>query len=164
MEPKYLTTYTCELLPLSNNKPIYYRKDNPSIVIKEFSDLEAMKKELDLQLEAQMFVPCPKIVDNFVESNKGYIAMNRIFGDSVYTRYGDDPKKVPKTIWKQIYAIVSKLYFKDIHYVDITSFNFIIDANEIVHIIDFGDAYKMKVNWFLKDFLDGEISWNPDFE
>jgi tRNA A-37 threonylcarbamoyl transferase component Bud32 len=123
-----------------------------------------MKKELDLHLEAQMFVPCPKIVDNFVEEGKGYIAMTRIQGESIYSIYGDDPKKLPKPIWKQIHSIVAKLYYKDIHYVDITPFNFIVDPNEVVHILDFGDAYKMKVNWFLKDFLDGEISWNPDFE
>ena len=33
-----------------------------------------------------------------------------------------------------------------------------------IKIIDFGHAKQIKINWFLKDFLNGEFSWNPDFE
>jgi hypothetical protein len=32
-----------------------------------------------------------------------------------------------------------------------------------VFVIDFGDAKFVEVNWFLKDFMDGEKAWNPDF-
>jgi hypothetical protein len=41
-----------------------------------------------------------------------------------------------------------------------------------VWIIDFGHAYysttpladdKKAINWFLREVLDGEKSWNPDF-
>ena len=72
-------------------------------------------------------------------------------------------KDVPEKIWKEIYKIISKLYYHDIHYVDISPFNFMVDKNDKVYIIDFGDAYECKVNWFLKDFIDGEKSWNSDF-
>jgi hypothetical protein len=32
------------------------------------------------------------------------------------------------------------------------------------NIIDFGHTYECKINWFLKDFLDGCKNWNPDFK
>jgi hypothetical protein len=41
------------------------------------------------------------------------------------------------------------------------------DTEGKIWIIDFGHAYytdpSKKVNWFLKEFLDGEFGWNPDF-
>ena len=166
MDHKRLEKYNCNLIPLSSHstKPIFYRQDDPSILVKEFSDLASMKKEHDIHVKAQSLVPSPTIIDCFTEHSKGYILMTRISGDTIYNIYGQEPTDVPKSIWNQIHSIIYKLYYNNIHYIDITPFNFIVDSKGSVHIIDFGDAYTNKVNWFLKDFLDGENVWNPDFE
>ena len=134
-----------------------------NILVKGFLDHASMYKEQSLQWKAQSFVPCPNILDCFVEDEIGYLVMERIDGKSLYELYGSDPDTIPAPIWKQIRSIVSKLYYKNIHYVDITPYNFLMDTAGTIHIIDFGDAYECTVNWFLKDFLDGENAWNSDF-
>jgi len=161
-----LQTYG-ELMPLSTKKPVYYVKNNPSILVKSYKtkELSKMKNESRLQEIASRIVQCPKRIDCFVEDDVGYLLMERIDGKSLYELYGDKASNIPTYIWKSIHSIVHKLYYADIHYVDITPYNFIIESNSNkVYIIDFGDAYECKINWFLKEFLDGENSWNSDFE
>jgi len=156
----FLKKYNCNLVPLSSKKPVYYREDNPNIIVKTF----ITDNEVKIHKKAENLVPCPKIIDHFIEDDIGYFLMEKINGETIYDVYGDDSKNVPKEVWKQIYSIISKLYYNDIHYLDITPYNFIIEKNtEKVFIIDFGDAKEVKINWFLKDFIDGEKSWNSDF-
>lgn len=82
--------------------------------------------------------------------------------------YGDDPTKIPDWIWEEIHHILTVLYeCEGIEYVDITPYNFI-EKEAKLWIIDFGHAYYTQSpvvpeNWFLRDFLDGERGWNPDF-
>ena len=44
----------------------------------------------------------------------------------------------------------------------------VIEKDNKVYIIDFGDAYYIKknkpINWFLQEVLDGYNGWNPDFK
>ena len=100
--------------------------------------------------------------------------MDEIKGHCLADIYTDDPKKVPDWIWAEIHRILSVLFECDgIEYIDITAYNFILEeGSDKIWIIDFGDAYyskagqtddKKPVNWFLREVLDGEKSWNPDF-
>lgn len=163
MTTVFIQRYKTNLIPLSQKKLIYYREDNTEIFVKGFTDMEAMERERILQLRASSVVPCPKILDCFEENGVGYLAMERIQGHSVYEQYGSE--HIPSKVWKQIHSIVYKMYHINIHYIDITPYNFMIDAETAqVYVIDFGHAYECKVNWFLKHFLDGENCWNSDFE
>lgn len=166
MSSVFLKKYNCNLIPFSSKKPVYYREDNPNIIVKTFTkeQIKSMDNEIKLHKMAEKLVACPKIIDHYIEDDIGYFLMERINGDSVYDCYGDDPNKVPGKVWAQIDSIIRKLFNNNIHYIDITSYNFIIEKNtEKIFIIDFGDAYECKINWFLMDFIEGEISWNPDF-
>jgi tRNA A-37 threonylcarbamoyl transferase component Bud32 len=83
-------------------------------------------------------------------------------------KYGDDPAVIPAYIWVSIRIIIHTLYYEEcIEYIDITPYNFI-EKDKKVYIIDFGHAeYTTKrpeMNWFVKEFLDGENGWNPDFK
>ena len=167
MSSIYLNKYNSNLIPLSQKKPIYYIENKPDIFVKRYTTdrFPEMFNEFDIHLGAYKHVTCPKIIDCFTENNNGYILLERIDGKSLAELYGNDPKNIPKHIWKEIHSIIYKLYYKDIHYVDITPYNFIIENNtNKLFIIDFGDAYISNTNWFLKDFLDGENSWNSDFD
>jgi len=159
--------YKSKLIPLSTKKPIYYIKDKPDIFVKTFSidKIREMYKEFKLHMAASKLVSCPKLIDCYEDNYIGYLLMEKVDGKSLAELYGSDPKNIPDNIWNEIHKIIYKLYYNDIHYVDITPYNFMIEnnTNKLV-IIDFGDAYSSEVNWFLKDFLDGENSWNSDFD
>lgn len=149
-----------ELIKISDKKEIYVVYDEPILV--KVGDHKLIN-EFHLQSEACKITNCPKVMSLIEADDKIYFLMEKIEGKTIYELYGDNPKNVPDDIFKQIQKIISQLYYQDIHYVDISPYNFIVSSNKKVYIIDFGDAYKSKVNWFLKDFLDGEKSWNPDF-
>ena len=153
-----------ELIKISNDKPIYIIKDQPHILVKISNNNANTKKEIKLQIKAFSCVPCPQIIETMINEDKIYILMEKLDAKTIYDLYGTDIKNIPDKIWKQIYNIISILYYNDIHYVDISPYNFMVDSNDKVFVIDFGDAYECKINWFLKDFIDGEKSWNPDFE
>ena len=55
-----------------------------------------------------------------------------------------------------------------IEYTDITGYNFMLDKHENLWIIDFEHAKCRKENditdKFLLKFINGEMSWNPEFE
>ena len=159
----FLPNTNKELIRISNDKLIYIIKDEPNILVKVSLQNDKLMKEINLQIKAHYYVPCPNILDTIVSEGHIYIIMEKLEAKKIYYLYGPNPKDVPDKIWKEIYRIISKLYYHDIHYVDISPFNFMVDKNDKVYIIDFGDAYECKVNWFLKDFIDGEKSWNSDF-
>lgn len=102
------------------------------------------------------------------------IQMDSVNGMCLADIYTDDPTKVPDWIWTEIHRILSVLFeCEGIEYIDITGYNFMLeDGTDKVWIIDFGDAYysttpqtdnKKPLNWFLREVLDGQKSWNPDF-
>jgi len=164
MTDVFVRKYNCKLISLSSKKRIYYKETDTKIFVKAFTDLGAMEKERILQEKASTIVPCPEILDYFVEDGIGYLAMERVQGYTLYDIYGEEATDIPTNIWKQIHSIIYKLYHVNIHYVDITPYNFMVDEKGKVLVIDFGHAYFCKVNWFLKHFLDGENNWNSDFE
>ena len=163
----FINKYNTNLIPLSTKKPIYYLENKPDVFVKVFTQdrIKEMKNEYDIHTKASKIVPCPKLIDCYEEDNVGYLLMEKINGKSLSELYGNSPKNIPRSIWNDIHSIIYKLYYENIHYVDITPYNFIIenDSKKLI-IIDFGDAYQNEFNWFLKDFLDGENTWNSDFD
>jgi len=126
----------------------------------------------------------PSTIDNEVELQKisilyGYspqiiavtddeIYMEDLEAPCLADSYGEEASDIPEWIWDSIRSMLGSLYmYEDIEYVDITPYNFI-EKDDKIYLIDFGHArYKSKnheMNWFLKDFLDGENAWNPDFK
>jgi len=79
--------------------------------------------------------------------------------------YGTDPDEIPNWIWDEIRKMVRTLLNTGIEYRDITGYNFIKKGDKI-YMLDFGDARMKtdKLDWFVKEFLDGENSWNPDYK
>jgi tRNA A-37 threonylcarbamoyl transferase component Bud32 len=123
-------------------------------------------KEIELQKIASKYGFAPVIHDVEKNATNYVITMDHINALCLADQYGDDPKAIPTWIWKEIHSILLILYeCEGIEYVDITGYNFI-QKDKKVYIIDFGDArYKTDkpMNWFLKEFLDGDYGWNPDF-
>ena len=75
-------------------------------------------------------------------------------------------------IFEQIRHIINTLKNNKLDYIDITGYNFIIDEDHKIHIIDFEHSIDRTIHtnindgqsWFLNTFLDGINIWNPDFE
>lgn len=147
-----------------------------SLVLADFSKGPMFSKvvkdslEIELQDIASKHGFAPRI--HRIDGN--VVQMDEIKGSCLADIYTDDPKKVPDWIWAEIHRILAVLFeCEGIEYVDITSYNFMVEEEtQKVWIIDFGDAYYSKVgqtddkkaiNWFLREVLDGEKSWNPDF-
>ena len=152
-----------DMIQLSKKKNIYKTLDNKHFIkIFNMEDKNKANNEYSVHTKAYSLVPCPKIIDYYTENNQIIFIMELLDGCSLYELYGDNPKNIPSKIWKEIHNIIFKLYYHDIHYHDITSYNFML-VKDKVYIIDFGDAEENKVNWFLKDFNDGLCEWNPDF-
>jgi tRNA A-37 threonylcarbamoyl transferase component Bud32 len=131
-------------------------------------------KEIEIQQIASTYGFCPKIISYDIKYNPkdnkyiGNITMENLDEMCLADKYGEDAENIPKIIWDQIRTIVKILYYeKGIEYIDITGYNFI-EIYGKVYIIDFGDAIYTKkgdkMNWFLREFLDGYNNFNPDFK
>ena len=98
--------------------------------------------------------------------NETSITMEHVDGCLLADLYGENPAELPKWYWEQIRYMVRTLYeFEGIEYRDITPYNFI-DTEDGLRMIDFGDAKYTdgEPDWFVREFLDGENSWNPDYK
>lgn len=98
------------------------------------------------------------------------ISMDLVANGSILAnRFSDDPEDIPEWVWIQIRKIVTTLYEQEgLEYIDITPYNFLIDLNKKIWIIDFGHAYytnpSKPINWFLSEFIfDQTNTFNPDF-
>jgi RIO-like serine/threonine protein kinase len=132
---------------------------------------ENVERESDIQdVSAAMGFSPYTISKTHISNDIWRLEMDKVPGKSLYEIYGDEPSNIPNNVWTQIRYIVRQLYYQEgIVYVDITPYNFMMDEEENVLIIDFGDAYYEEEgqirNWFHQEFLDDCInSWNPDFK
>jgi len=133
-----------------------------------FTKVVSSLLEIELQDIAMKYGFAPRI--QHIDGN--VVQMDKINGVCLADIYTEDPTLVPDWIWEEIHKILAILFEREgIEYIDITSYNFVleIETNK-VWIIDFGHAYYTKTqdgyadNWFLRDVLAGEKSWNPDFQ
>jgi serine/threonine protein kinase len=124
------------------------------------------ENEIELQKVAAGYGFSPKIISHTTIDNTCFICMEDLEAESLGDVYGEEPTAIPKWIWDEIRTIVSTLLEEEcIEYRDINPYNFIEKDNRI-YIIDFGDAKYVdgEINWFLREFIDGENSWNPDYK
>lgn len=81
--------------------------------------------------------------------------------------YGEEWPAVPPHIMTYIRRIIKVLYDNHIMYPDITGYNFIVDDDDEVWIIDFEHCYfeyDDSNQTFVNEFINGIQSWNPDFK
>jgi tRNA A-37 threonylcarbamoyl transferase component Bud32 len=125
---------------------------------------------------------------NFIPKLFNYDKKNKILktqlikGNNVANIYGEEYSELPQNITIQIKNIILKLFQDNIIYPDITGYNFIVDNNSKVWIIDFEHSfYKSNFNSinnnnlyteqdqqhynFVYDFcFNGLNNWNPYFK
>ena len=66
--------------------------------------------------------------------------MQKIHGDNLSDIYGEDIEEVPIKVINIIRELISTLNYYLVEYIDITGYNFMLDSNENLWIIDFGHA------------------------
>jgi RIO-like serine/threonine protein kinase len=108
-------------------------------------------------------VNIPKIV-HYDKQTKTMV-MNKINGLSFSDEFGELPEDISNAIFERIRDVIKILVLHNIQYVDITGYNFILDKNNILWIIDFEHAtYNDRItDDFILRFICGENSWNPEF-
>jgi len=108
----------------------------------------------------------PKII-SYCKNSK-ILKMQKISGDNISNIYGEDINNIPINIITIIRQCIYLFNQYNIDYIDITGYNFMLDKHEKLWIIDFEHAICRKenevTNKFLLNFINGELSWNPDFE
>ena len=123
-------------------------------------------KKLSQNKETNIKIYIPKII-NYDEENK-ILTMQKIHGDNVSNIYGEEIEDTPNNIINKIQKTLSILNNNNIEYIDITGYNFMLDKNEKLWIIDFGHAKcrdpLTKPDKFLSKFINGYKSWNPEFK
>ena len=94
--------------------------------------------------------------------------MQKVDGDNLSNIYGEDINNVPIKLVAIIRQMISILNYYLVEYVDITGYNFMLDKNENLWIIDFEHVKCRDINDtidpFVMQFITGAISWNPEFE
>lgn len=132
---------------------------------------KAAELEYELQKISERYRFSPKINEILHTGTETILCMDRVEGDCLANIYGENPEDIPKYIWIDIRHILATLFdYEGIEYIDITPYNFMETPEGNIKIIDFGHAYYTTPksvkpqNWFLREFLDGENTWNPDFK
>lgn len=156
------------ITPMTNStssKKIYIDKNNPNVIVKVIPDssISSAQNEIAIHTIAATLGFTPPIHYNYWTDGNTYLGMTKINGMTLADFYGANIRDIPDSIWKQVHNIIQTLYNNGIEYIDITPYNFMIDNNEKIWIIDFEHAKQIKQNWFLNTFLNGNKSWNPDF-
>ena len=102
------------------------------------------------------------------------LKMEKHHGMSVADMFGDTPEGLQEIIkngtMKKIKLIVEKLKNIGIIYPDVTGYNFMIDNDNNISIIDFGHAFELTKKqyshvMFVKDFTSNKHEyWNIEFK
>jgi len=151
------------------HKSLYFINQYPDLIMKKTN-----QKELNLHykaLDILQNIYVPKIAFTMSIDETVYIVMEKIKGMSVADMYGENPLDIPVNIFEQIRNILHTLKNHKLDYIDITGYNFIVDEDHKIHIIDFEHSIDRNIDknindgksWFLNEFLDGNNDWNPDF-
>ncbi len=150
-------------------KSLYSINQHSNLIMKKTN-----QKELNLHYKALDILQnecIPKISFTLSIDENVYIVMEKIIGMSIADMYGENPLDVPVNIFVQIRNILQTLKEHHLDYLDITGYNFMIDDNGKIYIIDFEHCIDRTIDtnindgksWFLNDFLNGNNDWNPDF-
>lgn len=124
--------------------------------------------EMELQTIAARHGFSPNIIKSIIDGNTCYIYMDDLDTSCLADVYGENPNDIPDDIWNEIRTMVETLLNDEgIEYSDITPYNFI-EKDGKIYMIDFGHARYVddneSISWFVRDFIDGENNWNPDYK
>lgn len=126
----------------------------------------SLLKELSQKNNTRININIPKII-SYDEEPK-ILTMQKIYGDNISNIYGENIEEVPINIINIIRKCLYLFNQYSIDYIDITGYNFMLDKHENLWIIDFEHAKCRKENditdEFLLKFINGEMSWNPEFK
>ena len=102
------------------------------------------------------------------------LKLSKINGMSLADMYGEDINEISENILKSIKNLLQKLWDNGILYRDVTAYNFMIDDDGEIYIVDFEHAVLLressKVEYcsdrnYVSKFLKGEIvDWNENFK
>ncbi len=145
-----------------------------NLFVKKLDYSKVSKQSAQLEFEIQQYISSkynftPQTCSITFMSTYTEINMQKIDGQTLANIFGDDPADIPDWVWDEMRRIVTLLYTEEgIEYIDITPYNFMLDAHDKIWIIDFGHAYytdiSKPINWFLTEFIYDEVkSFNPDF-
>jgi RIO-like serine/threonine protein kinase len=154
---------------INDEKNIFFINQHPNLIMKKTSC-----HELNIQLKSYEILKehIPEIIFSMsIDNTNVYIIMKKIKGMSIADMYGENPLDIPANIFENIRQILQILRENKIDYIDITGYNFIIDENGKLYIIDFEHCIDRNIDtnindgksWFLNEFLSGNNDWNPDF-
>jgi tRNA A-37 threonylcarbamoyl transferase component Bud32 len=107
--------------------------------------------------EGGIYVAGPFLTE---EKRRNIMIMERVNGRDLATEYGSSDGDTPYDVYDRCRNMIITLHNEGIIYPDITSYNFMLDYENEVWIIDFGHV--REVSWFIRDFIDGHNEWNPD--
>jgi len=141
----------------NNNNDIY---NNDNYYVK--SNVEPHEYEMHKYAYDLHVVNVPKIVH--YDKNNKVLVMEKIVGDNLSNIFGEESHCISDDLYEEVRYILKTLLQYDIEYIDITGYNFILDNNQNIWIIDFEHSKKRpKINSFLESFCNGLNEWNPDF-
>jgi len=173
-----------ELIPIGHKKSnVFYIKNLPHIIVKifrtnDFVSEAKVKNEIRYHKMAQRILnsngeyKVPRILDLFwvnsysLESKFStcYVLMERLNAMSIADFYGENPEDVPDFVWQQIWEILRVLKFNNLIYNDITPYNFMIDDDGNVYVIDFEHVTENhNSKSIISEYVDVK-KWNPDFK
>ena len=123
----------------------------------DLSEYEIHKYVYELDI---LLTPKPILYD----AEKRILVLEHIPGMSVSDMFGENPEWVEDEVFDRARYMVKLLADQGIEYRDITGYNFMLDNDGNLWIIDFEHALKKDISdEFVCKFLDGLKSWNPEF-
>lgn len=126
----------------------------------------SLLKELSKKEDTNIKIRVPKIIS--YDKKSKVLIMQTIYGDNLSNIYGEDIRDVPIKLIKLIRQFLYILNQYMVEYIDITGYNVMLDNNEHLWMIDFEHAKCITEtdipNTFLHSFINGELSWNPEFK
>ena len=137
-----------------NNLDNYFVKKNV-----EYNEYKIHRYVYNLHI-----INTPRVVS--YDKKTKIMVMQKINGMNIADYYGTNLSEVPKSIIEQIENIIRLLTTYNIEYPDVTGYNFILDQDEKLWIVDYGHALFNDniTNEYLMEVCDGIQNWNPDFE
>jgi RIO-like serine/threonine protein kinase len=153
----------------SKKASIHTHPNHPGDIIKviPLSCMTADREAEFLKKASDCIDECPRFKEAVTDWTRGfkYIRMSKLNAMTLADFYGEEIEKIPDNVWERVKSIVRKLYMVGIEYVDVTPYNFMIDDDGEIYVIDFGHAYNVTRTSYTEKVLNekGFKGWNPQF-
>lgn len=94
------------------------------------------------------------------------MTMVKVDGLSISDIFTEESDNISEELFDRVREIILKLVENNIEYIDITGYNFMLDAKDRIWIIDFEHAVYVEevTDEFVLEFCDGLNAWNPLFK